>query len=256
MLREIFNVAQLIKVVLACTAAILIAGCAGGTGVGLNLVPAAQVEAMGLETWQKIRAQTRETNNQALQQTAQDVGRKVLGGAGENPDAWEIVVFEGEEVNAFALPGRKIGVYEGMFRVADTADQLAAIIGHEIGHVQQQHAAERVNTQVSAQAGTALIAGVLGAADLARPEIVAQVVGAGLTYGVVLPYSRNQELEADKVGVMHMLRAGYNPRAAIELWRAMGALGDRPPEVLSTHPDPQRRMAVIEEMVNALETRQ
>ena len=255
MLRLTINGTAIFRVVALCFVCYGTAGCAGGTGLGVDLVSTAQVETMGLETWQAIREQTKASDNRKFQQVAQEVARNVLSAAGENPSAWEIVVFQGDEVNAFALPGRKIGVYEGMFRIADTPDQLAAIIGHEIGHVEQHHSAERVNTQAGTQLGTELIARALGAANVAPPETVAQIVGTGLTYGVVLPYSRNQELEADEIGLRYMVRAGYNPRAAVELWREMGAMGNRQPEFLSTHPDPERRMAALEAMVNKLEER-
>src|SRR3546814_7480542 len=116
---------------------------------------------MGLDAWQKIRAETSPSGNAGYQQTAAQVASNILSASGRDPGEWEVVVFQGDQVNAFALPGKKIGVYEGMFRVADDPAQLAAVIGHEVAHVEAHHSAERVNTQVATQLGTPLDAAAL-----------------------------------------------------------------------------------------------
>jgi len=233
---------------LAIAFALGLGGCAGdSTGLGVNLVPQEQVQAMGVEAWNAIRQQTPASNNSGYQQTAQRVGNAILRGAGYDPSTWEIVVFQGDEVNAFALPGRKIGVYEGMFGVADTPDQLAAVIGHEVAHVEAHHAAERANTEVGTQLGTQIIGAALGAAGVAPPETITQVLGLGAQYGVALPYGRNQELEADRLGLHYMANAGYDPDAAVRVWQQMATLGGQPPEFLSTHPSPERRIAALQQ---------
>lgn len=234
--------------VVAVAFALGLGGCAGDdTGLGLNLVPQDEVQAMGVEAWNAIRQQTAASNNSRYQQRAEQVGDAILRGAGYDPATWEIVVFQGDEVNAFALPGRKIGIYEGMFRVAETNDQLAAVIGHEVAHVEAQHAAERVNTEAGTQLGTQIIGAALGAAGVAPPETVTQVLGLGAQYGVALPYSRNQELEADRLGLRYMADAGYDPHAAVTVWQRMAQLGGQPPEFLSTHPNPERRITALRE---------
>src|SRR5690606_13187919 len=122
-------------------ASLALTGCAGSgdTGLGLNLVSAEQVEQLGIESWERLKAETPRSTNKEYQATLQKVGSRVLSAIGENPAAWEMVVFQGDEANAFALPGNKIGVFEGMFQYAKTEAQLAAIVGHEIAHNQRNH---------------------------------------------------------------------------------------------------------------------
>jgi len=227
-----------------------VAGCAGGgTGLGLQLVSPEQVAEAGEQSWQQIKSQQPASTNSAYRQRVNRVADRVLRGAGENPADWEVVVFQGAEANAFALPGNKIGVYEGMLEMAKTDDQLAAVIGHEIAHVERAHAVERVNSQAATQLGVQVVGGVLQSTGTGGGAL-ASVLGAGAQYGLLLPYARNQELEADRLGLITMARAGYNPRAAIELWQNMQAAGSGgQPEFLSTHPDPGNRIAQLERMM-------
>lgn len=222
----------------------MVAACGpDSTGLGLSLVPPQQVEQMGVEAWQQIRAETQPTRNAAMQQRAERVSQRILRAADENPAAWDIVVFQGEEANAFALPGQHIGLYEGMMRLAESDAELAAVIGHEIAHVTRDHSLERVNTHMATEAGVRIAAEVAGAAGLGDPGTVAAILGAGAQFGVAMPFGRNQELEADRLGLGYMARAGYDPRAAISLWQKME--GPQAPEFLSTHPGPGNRIERI-----------
>lgn len=150
---------------------------------------------------------------------------------------WEIIVFDDDATNAFAMPGGKIGVFTGIFKVADTPDALATVIGHEIAHLTQDHVMERARKDL----GTDLLSGILSSATYGygRNEI-----SEGTAIFVGLPFDRNQESEADVVGLAYMADAGYDPRSSLHLWRNMSQLsGDSPPEFLSTHPSDDRRMA-------------
>lgn len=230
--------------------AILCSACASGqTGLGLDLVSDQQTQQMGLQAWQEIRTETPVSRSRADQQRAERVAEDVLKAAGENSSAWEVVVFQGQQANAFALPAKKIGVYEGMMRLADTDAQLAAVLAHEVAHNQEAHAAERINSAMAAQAGTDLAGAVLGAAGVPAPGTVASILGAGAEYGLLLPYSRNQELEADRLGLRIMARAGYDPRAAIALWQQMESQGGQPPAFLSTHPAPGQRIEQLQALM-------
>jgi predicted Zn-dependent protease len=236
--------------VFAVAGALALAGCVTeGTGLGLDIVPDSQVEQMGLDSWKEIKAQTPVSRNVAHQREAQEVASRVLRASGKNPNEWEVVVFASDEPNAFALPGKKIGVYDGMFSVADTPDKLAAVIGHEIGHVDAAHSAQRVNTEAGTQLGVQLISNVLGSSTSVSPETLQALLGAGAQYGVILPYSRNQELEADGIGLRYMAQAGYDPYAVLDLWRGMSQLGPNQPTWLSTHPAPEERIAALERMI-------
>ncbi len=231
-------------------AALILGGCGTDqTGLGLDLVPEQQVQQMGQETWRAIRADTPAATDSRMQDRARRVADNVLRAAGKTPSEWEVVVFQGAEPNAFALPGGKIGVYEGMMRLAQSDAQLAAVISHEIAHNEAGHAAERVNSQAAAQTGVDLAASLLGASGAVPPDVAAGILGAGVQYGVLLPYSRNQELEADRLGLGYMARAGYDPRAAVALWERMKAQGGQPPAFLSTHPAPQQRIEQLQAMM-------
>lgn len=242
--------------VLAMAGTLALAACGSNqTGLGLNVVSEDQVAQMGQESWQKIKAETPASDNARYRQAAEQISNNILAATGHDPAAWEVVVFQGDQANAFALPGGRIGVYEGMFDVAENPSQLAAVIGHEIAHVDRHHATERVNTQAGTQLGTQMIATALGAAGVAPPETTAQLLGAGAQYAVTLPYSRNQELEADKDGLIYMARAGYDPRAAVQLWQNMqSASGGGTPTFLSTHPGHDERIQRLQaNMPEALE---
>lgn len=223
-------------------------GCvgAGQTGLGLGLVSEEEVQQLGLKSWQQIRSETPVSKNATYQRALQQVGTNILGAVGENPGQWEMVVFQGKEANAFALPGNKIGVYEGMFAIAENVDQLAAVVGHEIGHNQAQHARERLSSAQATSMGQQLLGAALQIGNIGYANELAGLLGAGIQYGLILPYSRNQELEADSIGLLNMARAGYDPRASVQLWQNMQAAGQRAPEFLSTHPAPDSRIAALE----------
>lgn len=166
------------------------------------------------------------------------------GGAAPADGKWEVRVFDDDTPNAFALPGGKIGVHTGMLAVATTAGQLAAVLGHEVGHVLLRHGNERLSQSTVTQ--SAVQAGAL-AIDQMKPELRDVVVGGlgvGAQYGVLLPFSRKHESEADEVGQRFMAEAGFNPAEAVKLWQKMDELssGQEPPQWMSTHPANQSRI--------------
>jgi len=155
---------------------------------------------------------------------------------------WEVVVFDSKEANAFALPGRKLGVFTGMLDVAKTQDQLAAVLGHEIAHVTQRHSNERVSQTLVAEGGLTAASMALGGGGETH-DIAMAALGVGAQFGVLMPFGRTQESEADVVGLEYMARAGFDPRGAIQLWQNMEAAGgDSPPEFMSTHPSHESRI--------------
>lgn len=163
--------------------------------------------------------------------------------------AWETAVFAQDEPNAFALPGGKVGVNSGLFAVARNQDQLAAVIAHEIGHVVENHHDERITRQMGAAGAVQLLgslAGNYGQAAAQGGSVLAQT-------GFLLPGSRAQETEADVVGQRLMASAGYDPRGAVALWQNMiAAGGNRPPQWLSTHPNPQSRIGELQSRADQL----
>jgi len=160
--------------------------------------------------------------------------------------SWEVKVFASNDVNAFALPGGKIGVYTGLLKVTETPEQLAAVIGHEVAHVIAGHSNERVSQQQVANVGLTM-AQVLVGGGVAGGTVMS-ALGAGAQYGVLLPFSRAHESEADLVGLDYMAAAGFDPRAAVQLWRNMAKVGgQKPPEFASSHPSDETRIRQIEE---------
>ena len=157
---------------------------------------------------------------------------------------WETALFEDKEPNAFALPGGKVGVNTGIFTVAKNQDQLAAVLGHEIGHVIARHHEERITRQMGTETGLSILGALAGAKyGQTGANAVSQFGSLGAQGLILLPNSRTQESEADVVGQQLMAQAGFNPEQAVGLWQNMiAAGGSRPPQWLSTHPDPQSRI--------------
>ncbi|TGL74005.1 M48 family metallopeptidase [Leptospira jelokensis] len=154
---------------------------------------------------------------------------------------WEVVVFKDNTPNAFALPGGKIGVYTGMFSVAKNKDQLAAVIGHEIGHVIARHGNERVSQNQLTSGGLKVLE------SMGKPA-VAGALGMGAKFGVLLPFSRKHETEADLIGLEIMAMSGFDPRESVNLWKNMSAISSgKPNELLSTHPSDETRMKQLNE---------
>ena len=162
---------------------------------------------------------------------------------------WEIVVFRDPEANAFALPGGKVGVQTGILKVATSDAQLAAVVGHEIGHVIARHGNERVSESLGVEGVTALAGGVLG--DGASKSAVMAALGIGGKFGS-LAFSRTQESEADLIGEDLMARAGFDPRESIQLWHNMMAQSQgEPPQILSDHPASANRIQNLQDHLAA-----
>ena len=156
---------------------------------------------------------------------------------------WEVIIFDSEKINAFALPGGKIGVYTGILNVTENQDQLAAIIGHEVGHVVEHHSNERLSANKLSNVGLAVAAIALGSSDIDNKGLWVAGLGIGIQYGIIMPYSRTHESEADVVGQDLMARSGFEPQASVQLWKNMATLSKAtPPEFMSTHPSNETRI--------------
>jgi predicted Zn-dependent protease len=215
----------------------------------LVLFPAADIDAMGVAAFDQIKDKTpisRDGATNAYVSCVANAVTSVVGGEYARR-RWEVLVFEDDAANAFALPGGKIGVYTGLLAVAENQDQLAAVIGHEVGHVLAQHSNERVSTSSVAQVGLAAASQIAGGSSNGR-ELMG-LLGVGAQVGLLLPFSRTQETEADLIGLDLMAKAGFDPRASILLWRNMSAAGNgrTQPEFLSTHPSHVTRIAKLNE---------
>ncbi|MEM7443432.1 MAG: M48 family metallopeptidase [Pseudomonadota bacterium] len=212
--------------------------------------PESELRQAADASWQRIRSERPTWRNGAANRRAQNVARRLIPLTGEPNLPWEVVLFDDSAINAFALPNGKIGIYRGMMVAVENDDQLAAVIGHELGHVTADHAAQRVGTQQMSRLGAALVGSALGASPQQANEI-AGLLGMGATYGVILPFSRQQELEADRIGVRYMASAGYQPIEALEFWqdRMVEAGRGGPTEFLSTHPSDQARIQQLQQIL-------
>ena len=225
---------------------------------GFSVVPVSQEVAMGENAFAQIKKQETISPNREQTEMLQRVGDRIARVAeSDMPEAvWEFVLFENDAVNAFALPGGRIGFYTGMLEIADTEEYVAVVMGHEIAHVTARHGAERLS---QALAIMAVGIGVQQAVKDRSEEVQLAVLlayGAGTTLGVALPHSRRNEREADEIGLYYMARAGYDPRAAPRFWERMEAQagGGSIPEFLSTHPSHGSRVQNLERaMSRALE---
>ena len=221
----------------------IVGGCETNDTLGrqqLILVDDATLEQSALQGWQEQLKTAKVSKDPVLNARIQKVGARIVNAAGMGDRAWEYVLFEDDTPNAFVIPGNKVGVNTGLFKVVKNDDQLAAVLGHETGHVIARHAAERASQQLATQAGLQVVAGVTKGNV---SKAVANYGGLGAELGILLPYSRLQESEADRIGVDLMVKAGYHASEAIVLWQNMMALGgNKPPEFLSTHPSDKTRI--------------
>lgn len=219
----------------------------------LVLVPEDRMDELGSRSFRDIRQKQATADSPHLNRYVQCVAQNILGVLEDNDEDWNVVVFDEPSINAFALPDGSIGIHKGMLDVANTPAQLAAVIGHEVAHVQAQHAAERVSQELTVSGGLAALGLMLE--DRQQRKTLTGLLGAGASVGILLPYSRTHESEADQIGLNLMARAGYDPRKAVTLWREMAKKGgQRPPEFLSTHPEPSNRIEHMRDhMDNAMQ---
>lgn len=233
----------------ALAATALLGGCAYNEALGRNQLLIVDDSAMTQQAdaaWAQALRTQRVSNDAAANARIRRVGDRVVQAAGLSDRRWDYALFVSESPNAFVLPSGKIGVTTGLLALVRNDDQLATVLGHEIGHVVARHAAERYST--TAIASTVIRAGQGLAGDQARAA--GAIGGLGAQLGVLLPFSRNHELEADRIGVDYLQRAGYRPSEAVALWRLMAAQRQgSTPEFASTHPSDTSRIAALEQYI-------
>jgi predicted Zn-dependent protease len=200
-----------------------------------------QLAQAGAQAFRQVEQKTPASGNAQEVKFVSCVAYAVTAAIPNNDTPWQVRVFDSKEINAFALPGGHIGVYTGLLRIATTQDELAAVIGHEVSHVIAHHANERYSQQMAASLGAAVVSVATGV----DPNAAGEAANLALLVG---GFTREQETEADLLGLDLMSRAGFDPRAAVELWRKMeNAGGKQPPELLSTHPSDAHRITRLEQ---------
>jgi predicted Zn-dependent protease len=241
-------------VVVLLTAAIIV-GCYTVPETGrksLILIPESQELALGASAYQEARSQSQISTNPQYNAEIRRVGQRISTAANRSSYDWEFTVFEEPDtINAWCLPGGKIGFYSGILPVCASDDGVAVVMGHEVGHALARHGAERMSIGLIVLAGQAAVAYAAKDEDAKNQQMIMAAYGIGTTLFVQLPYSRRDEYEADRIGLMLMADAGYDPREAVYFWRRMKAIGDargdKPPEFLSTHPSDEHRIAQLEQ---------
>jgi predicted Zn-dependent protease len=235
------------RLVPAVLVSVLMVSCATSpTGRSqLIMMPDNQINQMGLQAFDTLKSDKKISYNAQYNQATICVANAITQIVGGN---WEVVVFEDESTNAFALPGNKIGVHTGMLKLVQNQEQLAAVIGHEIGHVLAKHSNERASQELAVQQGLNVL-GAMTAPTSALGQLGFGLLGIGAEYGVLKPWGRTQESEADMIGVDLMAKAGFDPRHSISLWQRMeqATHGKGTVEFLSTHPSHATRIQDLEQ---------
>ena len=243
----------------ACMLGATLAGCATAPETGrsqLLLVDSDQEAKLGLQAFQEIKSETPISRDAKKNAQLQSVGKRIARVAKLPNARWEFVLFDDpKQPNAFALPGGKVGIYTGILPITKDDAGLATVIGHEVAHAAARHGAERMSQGLAVQVGGGILSAALGASGYggATQDLAMQAYGVGAQLGVMLPYSRTQELEADRIGLLYMARAGFDPREAIAFWQRFQAYkaksGGRTPEFLSTHPLDDNRIAQLQKFL-------
>ncbi len=205
---------------------------------------------MGYQAAREILQKERISRDPKLNAIVQRVGRRIAQAAAQPGYKWQFFVIDKDVPNAFCLPGGKVFVYSGIFRAVQNEDQLATVIAHEVAHAIARHGAERMSMIQLGRMGKQIAAKTLGGGKYAG--LINQAYGIGETYGVILPYSRKFEYEADEIGLYLMTRAGYDPRESLKFWQNMMRLAQnsrKPPEFLSTHPSDRHRIERLKRLI-------
>jgi metalloendopeptidase OMA1, mitochondrial len=254
-----------LRLALLALTAVLLAGCYAVPVTGrraMNLVDDKEVTKMSIMMFDDMKRQYRVSRDRAMNDQLQRVGARISQAAfWDMPDAdWEFVVFDVPQINAFAMAGGKVGVFSGLFKIAQNDDQLASVIAHEIAHVTAKHVHEKLSQAlaVNTVGAVGVIGGIAAGAPILTVDLLSQAYGLSTAVGG-LAFDRRKEKEADYIGLMYMARAGYDPQEAIKVLEALeheSASGPMPPAFLSTHPThPERIIQLMNAMPKAMEER-
>jgi predicted Zn-dependent protease len=239
-MKQAFTIVLLIVTVLACQTV-------QQTGRSQFIVVSESQESqLGADAYKETLKKERLSARADWQAQLRRVGQRIAGAADKPEYKWEFNVIQGKEINAFALPGGKVAFWEGIMPVAHDDTGIAVIMGHEVAHALARHGAERMSQTIGAQAIGQLLSAGVGQSNPALRENFLKLYGLGASVGVLMPWGRGQESEADRIGLTLMAKAGYDPSAALGFWERMSKVsGAKPPEFLSTHPSDATRVAQI-----------
>lgn len=248
-------------ILMVLLSAVLLSSCRSVAITGrkqLNLVSDAEVLSSSLTQYKSFMSTAKVSGQKVQSEAVTRVGKRIaaatekyLAENGMSADlqnyAWEFNLVKSDEINAFCMPGGKIVVYEGIMKLFANDDELAVVLAHEVAHAVAKHSNERMSQQILQQYGAQALSIGLSKKSLAVQSLANQVYGIGSQVGVMLPFSRKHESEADYMGLVLMTMAGYNPDCAVDFWKKMasGSSGSTP-EIMSTHPSDERRISDIQ----------
>lgn len=224
---------------------IAMCGCKSAPMTGrkqLLLMPEGQEVSLGDEAYQEVLAEEPPSSNAKYIAMVERVGQRIAARSNRPDFDWEFKVIASPTQNAFCLPGGKVAIYEGILPICRNEAGLAVVMSHEVAHALARHGGERMSQNMAVDQTKQAINFLMQKQDQTRRDLLLQAYGVGTQYGVLLPYSRKQESEADHIGVMLMAEAGYDPSEAPAFWERFGSVGgEKPPEFMSTHPADERR---------------
>lgn len=236
-------------------------GCTTNEALGrsqLLLVSDGQLAQLAAQSWTQALQQNRQVSDPSLRRRVEAVGDRIVQAADKRfpsqnltQNNWEFAVFEDDTVNAWVMPGGKVGFHTGLLDIMENDDQIATVMGHEAGHVVGRHSAERYSQQMAAAGGLALANVALEQSNVENRGLIAGILGAGVTFGVILPYSRQHEYEADRLGADFMVGANFRANEAVRFWDTMTQQsGQKPLEFMSTHPSDQNRITAMQSYIS------
>ena len=251
---------------LTCSALLLLSSCGSVPITGrrqLNLVSDGEILSASATQYKQFISQSQLSSNTTYNAKVTQVGRRLAAATNAylkqngyesmlSSLSWEFNVVDSKQVNAFCMPGGKIVVYTGLLNLVGNGphsdDELAAVMGHELSHALAKHANERISNQLLLQAGGQILGAAVNTRSQLLGGLINQAYGLGAQVGVMLPFGRKQEYEADKMGLVLMAMAGYDPRYAVNFWQKMSAYkgGAQQNELLSTHPSDANRIKEIQ----------
>lgn len=253
------------KMVFTIITLVVIFSCTNNKITGrkqLNIVTNAQMISLAETEYAEVLKKSKVVTNTKASATVASIGKRIVEAVNNYYAAqgiqsllkeykWEYNLIESKEANAWCLPGGKIAVYSGLLPITENNDALAVVMGHEIAHALAEHGKERVNQQIINSGGAITLQVLTANQSQANQHLFLQAFGVVSEYGVILPFSRKQELEADKLGLKFAAMAGFDPKTAVPLWQRMAAMsqGNKPPEFASTHPAEETRIAELKKLM-------
>jgi predicted Zn-dependent protease len=262
----VMKACRLIPVLLLVLISSLLIGCAEvplTQRKSLNILPQSQMLSLSLQQYDTVLKKSKLSQDTTKVRMVQRVGKRIAAAAeafllesGQGGQArqyqWEFNLIEDDKAaNAWCMPGGKVAVYTGILPFTQDENGLAVVIGHEVAHAIANHGNERMSQSLLASMGGMALSVALAEKPTATRELFMTAFGVGTNVGLLLPYSRLHESEADRIGLTLMARAGYDPRGAVSLWERMNRSGGkRPPEFLSTHPAPDSRITNIKRYIS------